>query len=131
MGNGAESGKTNGAKDPGLLDSVVQAMRHIVDLRVVTTVCDVTVKKLYTDLEVTLDEDDQKSAVTSINLIEGDIKNALHKDYMSADDPMLRDFHQAQVKLAQEIVANNVETLAKIVNLLWDKIKDREDVKNP
>jgi len=110
-----------------LLDDVVNALRHAVDLRIITTVCDVTLDKFEEGPTITLGSP-QKTAVTSVDLLQGDIKNAMHPDFMSKDDPSLRDFHLQQVKLGQDIVANNLRTLVELMERVWDKIRDHEAV---
>jgi hypothetical protein len=59
---------------------------------------------------------------TCINLLEGDITTAMDAAYGSnADDPV-RQYHEAQVKEAKEIVDRNLRTIADLVERVWDKL---------
>ncbi|MBM3517756.1 MAG: hypothetical protein FJX56_07735 [Alphaproteobacteria bacterium] len=65
------------------LSKLVKAMEGAVNLKIVTVVADVTVEKMFEDEGAVIKlENTQKSAVTWINLVDGDIKNAMHGDFM-------------------------------------------------
>ena len=82
-----------------------------------------------TKLEITtaLEGDQQRSMVTVIDLVDGDIKNTIHKDFVTGDLKSLRDFHEAQVHKGQEIVKNNIAALKALLELVIDMPGERRE----
>lgn len=59
-------------------------------------------------------------AYTSINMVSGDIVNAVSREFAPAGtgpDPAVVAFHQTQVKASQEIIAANVKVLMDLAQI--------------
>lgn len=59
-------------------------------------------------------------AYTSINMVTGDIVNAVSREFAPAgtgSDPGVVAFHQTQVKASQEIIAANVKVLMELAQV--------------
>lgn len=59
-------------------------------------------------------------AYTSINMVSGDIVNAVSREFAPAgtgSDPAVVAFHQTQVKASQEIIAANVKVLMDLAQV--------------
>jgi len=63
---------------------------------------------------------------TSIDLVQGDIKNSMDREFVTGDLKELRTFHEAQVLKGQRIIKDNIETL----KALWTFVRDRAASKN-
>ena len=68
------------------------------------------------DSPVTVD----KIAITSINLVEGDVSTMVHQDFI--EDAPLRQFHEAQVDRANAIVNRNLGLLKDLYLALKSEI---------
>jgi hypothetical protein len=60
------------------------------------------------------------SMVTTIDLIQGDIKNVLDREFVVGELTELRGFHETQVLRGQQIIKDNLEAL----KALWALVKD-------
>lgn len=60
----------------------------------------------------------EKSMKTEIKLLEGDITNTLHQDFVGDDPTELRSFHEAQVVKGQQIIKDNIEATKSLMSLL-------------
>lgn len=60
----------------------------------------------------------EKSMKTEIRLLEGDITNTLHQDFVGDDPTQLRSFHEAQVVKGQQIIKDNIEATKSLMSLL-------------
>lgn len=58
---------------------------------------------------------------TTIDLVQGDIKNRIDRDFVTGDLKELRSFHESQVLKGQQIIKDNIEAL----KALWGFVKDR------
>jgi hypothetical protein len=67
----------------------------------------------------------ERSMRTVIDLVDGDIENTIHQDFVSGELKGLRDFHEAQVHKGQEIIKNNIAALKAIFELVKDTAPDR------
>lgn len=106
-----------------LLGILTNAMAEVVNLKVITVVTPVTVGGTLERPTVGFDESQKVGAIaTCINLLDGDITTAMDAAYgNNADDPV-RQYHEAQVQEAKEIVERNLKTIADLVQQLWDKV---------
>lgn len=57
---------------------------------------------------------------TRINLFQGDLTSAMHQNFSTGGDSVVRDFHDSQVQKAQGIVDSNVKAFKEIIGLLTD-----------
>ena len=78
-------------------------------------------------IETVLEGDPQRRMHTRIDLVDGDIKNTIHQDFVTGDLKSLRDFHEAQVHKGQEIVKNNVAALKALLELVVDMPGERRE----
>jgi hypothetical protein len=106
-----------------LLGIITNAVSEVVNLRIITVVTPVSVGGTLENPTVGFDQTNKVGAVaTCINLLEGDITTAIDPVYASnADDPV-RQYHEAQVQEAKEIVDRNLKTIADLIERLWDKV---------
>jgi hypothetical protein len=106
-----------------LLGIITRAVAEVVNLKIITVVTPVTVGGTLERPTVGVDESPQVGAIaTCINLLDGDITTAMDAaDGTNADDPV-RQYHEAQVQEAKEIVERNLKTIADLVQQLWDKV---------
>ena len=113
----------------GLLDRLFTAMKNAVDLRIVTVVGDFTVEGFDDPdkpLRVMLGAE-QGGLFTSINLVTGDIRCALSKEYTGAQNTDLQAFHAKQVELARDIVANNLKVLGDLAEKFGGYLQRRAE----
>ena len=64
---------------------------------------------------------------TSIDLIDGDIVNEVHEDFLTGELGELRAFHGDQVSKAEGIVKARVEMMKAILGKLGELITDEPD----
>lgn len=55
---------------------------------------------------------------TTISLVEADIKSVIPADFFSAENEPLRTFHQSQVEVARQIMANNIKAMTGAIQEL-------------
>ena len=90
-------------------DKIAQAITKVIELKITTSVTDASdANKL------------ERAMVTKINLVEGDIKNTMDREFVVGDLKDLRAFHETQVLKAQQIIKDNLEAL----KTLWALVKD-------
>jgi hypothetical protein len=106
-----------------LLGVLTRAIAEAVNLKIITVVSPVTVGGTLEKPTIAFDNGQKVGAIaTCINLLEGDITTAMDAAYgNNADDPV-RQYHEAQVKEAKEIVDRNLRTIADLVERVWDKL---------
>ncbi|MCA9544206.1 MAG: hypothetical protein KC613_07435 [Myxococcales bacterium] len=64
---------------------------------------------------------------TTIDLIDGDIVNEVHADFLTGDLEQLRAFHGEQVSKAEGIVAARIEMLKAILGKLGELLADEPE----
>jgi hypothetical protein len=108
-----------------LLGIITRAISEVVNLKVITVVSPVSIGGTLERPTVAFDQGEKVGAIaTCINLLEGDITTAIDPAYGSnADDPV-RQFHEAQVKEAKEIVDRNLKAVAELIERIWDKLSE-------
>ncbi len=99
-----------------LSDKLLAAMGAAVELRVVTYVGDAPISGTLAKPKVDFGSDAKpgNALATSINLVEGDITSVIPDKFWAADKQVIRDFHQAQVEQAKDIVARNLGLVADL-----------------
>lgn len=108
-----------------LLGIISHAVAEVVNLKIITVVTPVTVGGTLDQPIVSFNATQKVGALaTSINLLDGDITTAMDAAYgNNAADPV-RQYHEAQVEQAKEIVDHNLKTIADLIDRLWDKLSD-------
>lgn len=71
-------------------------------------------------------EHGNRSLLTEINLITGDIETRMHVDFVTGELEEVRAFHAEQVKKGQGIISDHIKTLARLV----DDLRGRSDEKD-
>jgi len=106
-----------------LLGILTRAVAQAVNLKIVTVVSPITVGGTLEKPTIAFDNGQKVGAIaTCINLLEGDITTAMDAAYgNNADDPV-RQYHEAQVKEAKEIVDRNLRTIADLIDRVWDRL---------
>ena len=87
-------------------EKIAQAIEKVVELEITTSVIDTN--KV------------ERAMVTTINLVEGDIKNTMDREFVVGELKELRPFHETQVLKAQQTIKDNLEAL----KTLWALVKD-------
>ena len=88
-----------------LLALISKALAEVVNLKVITVVTPVSVGGTLENPTIAFDQGQKVGAIaTCINLLEGDITTAMDPAYGSNVDDPVRQYHEAQVKEAKEIV---------------------------
>ncbi len=64
---------------------------------------------------------------TSIDLVDGDIVNEVHADFLGGDLEQLRTFHSEQVAKAEGIVRARIEMLTAAFGKLGQLLTDSDD----
>ena len=112
-----------------LAQKITGALEAIVNLHIITVVGKVTVTNAFNRKERNIDiAPDQQAMVTSIDLAQGDITNGLDAAFApgSGDDAM-REFHERQVKLGNEIIRRNLELLKEMATEIIELTKKEDE----
>ena len=108
-----------------ILGKLTKAVESLADLRIVTCVGDVRIAisdDNKPSLSVPASTDGAEGIYTSINLVSGDILNAISERYATTGDTWIHDFHKEQVATGREIVATNVEAIKQLADSAGQKI---------
>lgn len=108
-----------------IADQLIDLLKSAQDLRIITIVGKVTVQHAFDQNQKTVINitNDQKAIVTSISLVEGDIINGIDPEYALGEENSLRDFHEKQVKLGNDIINRNLMLLKDLSKEIIDMIK--------
>lgn len=106
-----------------LLGILTRAVAEAVSLKIITVVSPVSIGGTIEKPTVAFDQETKAGAIaTCINLLDGDITTAMDAAYSSnAEDPV-RQYHQAQVTEAKEIVERNLNTIADLIDRVWNRL---------
>lgn len=98
-----------------LADKIFDSLKAIQELQIITVVGKVTVSNIFDpgNRQIEIDPD-QQTMVTSINLVQGDITSGLDKAFAPGQDDALREFHERQVKLGNDIINRNLKLLKEM-----------------
>lgn len=72
-----------------------------------------TMDRLLTDMPIA----PERVVSTSINLMQGDVRNVVPTDFFEPAQRELRDYHLQQVEIAQKIIDQNLKAVATVVQL--------------
>jgi hypothetical protein len=87
-------------------ETIAQAIAKVVQLEIETSVTDAN--KV------------DRTMLTKIDLVQGDIRNSMDREFVVGELKELRAFHETQVLKAQQIIRDNLEAL----KTLWALVKD-------
>jgi hypothetical protein len=108
-----------------LLGTITQAISEVVNLKVITVVSPVSIGGTLEKPTVAFDQGQKVGAIaTSINLLDGDITTAIDPAYAANTADPVRQYHEAQVKEAKEIVDRNLRAVADLIERLWDRLAE-------
>jgi len=116
-----------------LAKKVEDSLKALMDLQIITVVGEVTVSNAFgpaenRNIEIAAD---QQAMVTSINLVQGDITNGLDKSFAPGQDDALREFHERQVKLGNDIINRNLRLLKEMATEIIDIVKEEKAAEMP
>ena len=112
----------------GILDRLTQAIGNAVELEILTVVSDFQVTdfddpKKRMQIQLT---GEAKGFMTSINLLTGDIRNAVSPEYSDASGDKLAAYHLQQVELGRSIVADNLRAIGDLADKVRGWVKEDE-----
>ena len=109
-----------------ILDKLMRAAESLADLRVTTCVGDVRVSVSPANrVSLTNAPDGLRAIYTSMNLITGDMTNAIHDDFADPESASsLLAFHQQQVKTGRDIVTTNFQMVKDLVSDAKDTVAE-------
>jgi len=103
---------------------LINSLKAVQELQVVTVVGQVTVTDAFVPASRRIElGQEQKAMVTSISLLQGDVTNALDEAFTPGKDDDLREFHERQVRLGNDIVNRNLRLLKDMVSDIIDVAK--------
>jgi hypothetical protein len=107
---------------------LLNSLKAVQELQIVTVVGQVTVTDAFVPASRRIElAQEQKAMVTSISLLQGDVTNALDEAFTPGKDDALREFHERQVRLGNDIVNRNLRLLKDMVSDIIDVAKRSKD----
>ena len=100
----------NGDSD-NLLDKLTRAVNGLTKLNIVTKVSDGSKNQIKME--------------TVIDLVDGDITNNIHRDFVVGELKELRAFHESQVNRGQDIIKENIAALKAIFELAIETAQEK------
>ncbi len=91
-----------------IFDKVIKALDGLAALNVETIV---------------VDKAGNKTIKTEMDLIGGDIRTRIDKDFITGELTSVREFHNQQVTNAREVVSSNVAAMVDLAEKIGDKIE--------
>ena len=111
-----------------LSSKVVGALKAVQELQVITVVGKVSVTNLFEPSSRRIElGPDQRAMITSISLVQGDVTNALDESFTPGNDDALREFHERQVRLGNDIVNRNLRLLREMASEAIALYKEAKD----
>jgi hypothetical protein len=113
-------------KLPKLLEKIKDALEALVHLQIVTAVgpVNITLKSGGETESITIKEN-IKAAVTSIDLLQGDITTVYDPEFVTGQYQELKTFHAAREKEGHEIVKKNLEAVQALAKLVKEMIDNK------
>ncbi len=106
------------------LDTIRKIVKELTTLEVVTLVTDIQVSKQQQpdgSEKTTFAPQDQavgKGCVTTINMIDGDIRNYIGEGLVDEEYDRITKFHLAQVEKGQEVIRSTISALKDAAQLI-------------
>ena len=72
---------------------------------------------------IVVDNGGNKAIKTEMDLIDGDVKTRIDKDFITGELTSIREFHNQQVTNAREVVSSNVAAMVDLAEKIGDKIE--------
>ena len=116
-------------KDKNFFDAFASVIEDAVNLKIVTVVEDEVIDIQSEVIEKDYQGEKGKRMITIINLLDGDIKNVIGRQFMSEYEA-LRKFHQEQVLDGKNIVQQNLNTLSTTINSLIEIFNKDQETKS-
>jgi uncharacterized protein (DUF2164 family) len=91
-----------------IFDKVIKALDGLATLNVETIV---------------VDKDGNKAIKTEMDLIGGDIRTKIDKEFITGELTSIREFHNQQVTNAREVISSNVAAMVDLAEKIGDKIE--------
>lgn len=111
-----------------LSDKIVAALKAVQQLQIVTVVGKITVQNTFDpatrDIKI---DNEQKALVSVIDLVQGDITHGIDPAFAPGQDAAIREFHERQVKLGNDIIIRNITMLKDIVSEIIDIAKKEDE----
>ena len=102
---------------PDLLDTIKNALKELITLRVVTSVGTVTVQNGNPEIRY---DDKAKVMLTKIDLLQGDLEMSIDPMFLDAQYASVLALHTEHTKDAKQTVQSNIDALKKLVALVRD-----------
>ena len=110
--------------DTSIWGQLLRGAKSAVELRVTTIVADIVVSGDLKQPAVRIPKCTGRALATSINLVDGDITNAIPEEFWSPENAAIREFHQRQVEQGSEIVARNIRLISEVGSKLSEVLSD-------
>ncbi len=107
----------NGPNERSLLQKILSKAEDLATLEILTTVA--PIRKTNGQYEADL-SGNPPSILTKIELIEGDIVTAFHKDSLTADLQELRKLHKEREEQGMTIVNERIAAVKELIQLVSD-----------
>ena len=110
-----------------IFDRLIRGVESLADLRIATIVGDVEIT-IDSNGKATLSHEQTESpakypgALTSINLVDGDINNSITERLY--DNETFMTFHNEQVEAGRKIVETNVKTITELARSAGESLKN-------
>jgi hypothetical protein len=110
-----------------LAKKVVDSLKALQQLQIITVMGKVTVSNAFDPTNRNIEiAADQYAMVTSIDLVQGDITNGLDESFAPGKDDALREFHERQVKLGNDIINRNLKLLKDMAMEIIEIVKQEK-----
>jgi hypothetical protein len=109
-----------------LQDKLLKAANEVVKLKITTTVGDVK-SVVDQDGKLSFEVDDSKTLHTEIDLLQGDIVSMVDQSLLSDTFAPVLVHHQKREEKGNDIIMQNMETLANLAQTIIDFLKDNQD----
>ncbi len=112
-----------------IIDAIKSAIAEVVELEITTWVEEPSTQADIEALNLTKVAKPGNRIYTKINLISGDIENAIGSQFLASGPyAELLNFHLVQVKDSREIMQKNIESIHKIYKILMEMYNSRKTV---
>lgn len=118
---------TQPPQDDSLWTKLLSGVKSAIELRVVTYVGDVEISGELSNPTLRFPakpaDAGSKTLATTIDMVQGDITTAIPDSFWAPEKEVVRSYHQAQVKQANEIVERNVKLVVELATQLKEELR--------